>query len=683
MFLADSSDEEEDEQEQDNANIDSDGALPDSDMDEEHNILITKNTYQWCVCENSFNHKNSEMCDKCKTWYHKECISKHFSKTTTYHTTTDGVEFNCFACNTDMNLIKKYYTALTKRKHPNAQLVNKLESQTNGDQSSSSEHSSDSDDIGGKTKTKKRTTRNFLLDSSSSSMTSNESLPSINSSSSSSDSDSEINSKKQNDKTKPENKVFKFAPRIEISDLNININKNDNKPKSSIQPDKSKEIQKLNDKERIEKVKNKLKPANQTKLMESSDVMRKKTHRNHNDSNAKVSNPTASSSSSTNISKSIANLNSKKNDTVAKIQQGIFKERRGLDELFTRPIILNKKPNPINPPQNNSNNKPTNSPTISKLNTQINNKIKPLASSSATTSFMASQNKPPVQLANTFEACRPNFKKSLKEKLMQKMEKNPKSPILLQPELDIRVGRIEAELYKYFNNNLKNYRTQCRSILNNVQDPKNDTFYLKILTDHKGYMPEDLPKMSNDDMASDERIEERKKERQNEIEQIEKYVDEENLKKASMVNLKHSEKGLPQVYVEEFKELLEKTKNNSSENAKASNQNDEAPNQDFGNDTGNLNKSPLLASSSSSVSLSEKKLITSPLLTSKNIDFSTPAFSFITEPIRLFYAIDSTDLTHHVVKDTSHQHREHDFDINCKYCTKTQSPKNSLSPITR
>ena len=695
IFLADSSDEEEE------ANDESEEALQDSDADEEHSLLI--NTYQWCVCENSSIHKNSEMCDKCKHWYHKECNLKHFTKTTTF---IEDDEFNCFACNKDLTLIKKYSIALTARKHPNIVLINKLGNQRNGDRISSSEneeYSSDSDQI----RKKKRTKRNQLLDSSSSSLLTNESATSINFSSSS-DSETDIKSKnKSNSKKNPEEKGFKSTPRIEISDLNINI-KNDNKQvgssKSVTHQEKSKESSKLNDKERIEKVKNKLKPANQTKLMTTDDSMHKKKHRNHSESSAKVSisnnqsapapAPATSSSSGTKT----FNSDVKKNDTVAKIKQGFLKERRGLDDLFTKPIIVNKnnttstsnKQSPINPLLNKSNNSSINNktpnqqvnptPTISKSNAQINNtsnnKIKTISSSSSASSFLPSQNRPPVQQpVDTFEACRPICKKQLIEKLRLKMDKNPKSPVLLQPELVIRVDKIEAEFYKHFSNSLKNYRTQWKSLLFNVQDTKNDTFYLKILTDQKGYMPEDLPKMSNEDMASDEIIEERKRQRQKESILLEKNSDELNLKKAAFVNSKNSEKGLPQTYDEEYRELLQRTKNQEQPNIQAQNSKTNASNQDgqdFASGTNNLNKSPHLekTSSSSSILFQEKKLVTSPLLTSKSIDFSTPAVSFITEPRpQLSYLLDVSDILQNSSKDTTHQHSDHVFCINCKACT--------------
>ena len=185
ICVPDSTDEEE-------GNDGNDEALQDSDEDEDHSVSIPKqNPYFWCVCGKG-HAIDCDMCEKCKSWYHKECDSFKISY-------NEEQEFYCFACQKDIPLMKKHLEGLKARNHPNVSLLNEPNHRTNGEESFSSEndeHSSDSDEI-----IRKKPRRNQLLDSSSSSKSdiSSESLNSIStsSSSSSSDSDSEFKPNKQ------------------------------------------------------------------------------------------------------------------------------------------------------------------------------------------------------------------------------------------------------------------------------------------------------------------------------------------------------------------------------------------------------------------------------------------------------------------------------------------------------
>lgn len=71
---------------------------------------------------------------------------------------------------------------------------------------------------------------------------------------------------------------------------------------------------------------------------------------------------------------------------------------------------------------------------------------------------------------------------------------------------------IEEELHKVWPNKKDAYMNQARSILFNLKDTKNATFRFKVVVGF--FQPDQLPKLTAEDMASDEKNAERAKQRQ-------------------------------------------------------------------------------------------------------------------------------------------------------------------------
>ena len=135
---------------------------------------------------------------------------------------------------------------------------------------------------------------------------------------------------------------------------------------------------------------------------------------------------------------------------------------------------------------------------------------------------------------------------------------------MLQPELEIIVNQIEAEYHKVFASNSENYIKHYRQLIFNINDKDNDTFYLKVLTGK--ITPEQLPKMKNEEMASDERTAERQKVRDSDIEQRVNFSNEIAKNRANMVLKKTLEKGLPQIDEDDCREVLHSLSVNENKN---------------------------------------------------------------------------------------------------------------------
>merc|ERR1711933_168763 len=82
----------------------------------------------------------------------------------------------------------------------------------------------------------------------------------------------------------------------------------------------------------------------------------------------------------------------------------------------------------------------------------------------------------------------------------------------------ILANDIERALNKTLGKKREAYLNQARSILYNLKDSKNPTFRFKIMVGF--YKPDDIPTLTAEDMASDEKNAERAKQRQYAMEEI-------------------------------------------------------------------------------------------------------------------------------------------------------------------
>ena len=212
--------------------------------------------YFWCVCENGTDACSAIMCDKCKYWFHETCFPNEAKRTASKNSDECDV---CFVCRGDQALMQKYATQLEFRKTSQPLVVESVSSSCSDLSKSPAEK---------KASAKKKR----VLESSTSSLSS--AATSFNSSSESSESETEtecINAKKKQQSTggkeMPEKKL-KLGTRIEISDLNLNLNTAEKQ-----QPAKTV----LNERERIENFKNRMKPVHTTKLLSAQETLSKKS----------------------------------------------------------------------------------------------------------------------------------------------------------------------------------------------------------------------------------------------------------------------------------------------------------------------------------------------------------------------------------------------------------------------
>lgn len=89
-------------------------------------------------------------------------------------------------------------------------------------------------------------------------------------------------------------------------------------------------------------------------------------------------------------------------------------------------------------------------------------------------------------------------------------EEEMRDPVKLADEIDLELHRTFPKKDEYM--------AQARSILFNLKDKKNHTFKFKLMVGF--YMPADVPKLTAEDMASDEKNEERAKQRKYAMEEI-------------------------------------------------------------------------------------------------------------------------------------------------------------------
>ena len=310
------------------------------------------------------------------------------------------------------------------------------------------------------------------------------------------------------------------------------------------------------------------------------------------------------------------------------------------------------------------------------------------------------------------ETMRKTFKKSLLEKLKTRMEKNNNGTQLLPKELDGLVNKIEDEFHIFFNSNEKGYREKYKAIIMNVIDEKNDSFFLKIL--HGKIAPKDLPRMKNEDMASDEKIAERQREREKDIERCVDYSNELAKNCVSLVLSEHVEKGLPKINEDDFKEIANNFLEDKKEETLPKNpfeeinknlsmglsnflktsvdstilldHNLEVTNQATLNEDSDLHSKITIAETDHKGA--EQAIETSPIKTYSS-DFSSyvlPSYVNLSvcSPMLLRDTLTGTkerenelivisEVPKHsnsvISKDTTHEHGNHVFDINCNACT--------------
>lgn len=106
-------------------------------------------------------------------------------------------------------------------------------------------------------------------------------------------------------------------------------------------------------------------------------------------------------------------------------------------------------------------------------------------------------------------------------------------------DIEKLVERIELECHKFFIDP-KKYINRMRAIIMNITNKSNQTFYLKILDGR--FTPEDLPKITTEQMGDDKLNDERSKQRAEDLRNTKKYSDECNMEKIKP-SIKKTSKG--------------------------------------------------------------------------------------------------------------------------------------------
>lgn len=117
------------------------------------------------------------------------------------------------------------------------------------------------------------------------------------------------------------------------------------------------------------------------------------------------------------------------------------------------------------------------------------------------------------------EQLRSNVKKSLLESLSSRISEEPELKTA-EENLEELITKIEEELFNQFGKVDQKYKAKYRSLLFNIKDPKNLNFFKKIM--FKWVTPQQLVRMSADEMASQELAEWRERENKHQIEMIRK-----------------------------------------------------------------------------------------------------------------------------------------------------------------
>jgi len=117
------------------------------------------------------------------------------------------------------------------------------------------------------------------------------------------------------------------------------------------------------------------------------------------------------------------------------------------------------------------------------------------------------------------EQLRSNVKKSLLESLSNRISEEPELKTA-EENLEDLITKIEEELFNQFGKVDQKYKAKYRSLLFNIKDPKNLNFFKKIM--FKWVTPQQLVRMTADEMASQELAEWRERENKHQIEMIRK-----------------------------------------------------------------------------------------------------------------------------------------------------------------
>lgn len=404
--------------------------------------------YRWCVCDKgSLALFTTKTCDKCNSWYHLDCFEKPEDSKLSDRDIRNR-DFVCFVCKGDKKLMEKYAKQLDIRKKNN-QTVS-YNNSNNGNDATSSESSSEEETTAKTVVSKKRPIEEPAKKAS-------KSFKKVSYSSSSS-------SSSENEKEKQQKKK-----------------------KTSVQEVKS-------DKKRIEELKSRIKPPNQTKQMSGNDL------------SFKLGRITTNKPATSKLqSKDAA---SKRMDATYK---SIFNPAG--DGAATTTVV-----------------KPVLKPTTSKA---------PAAANSSAPPARVMQPKPAILThqeirKRNVEILVNTFKEKLKDD-----EVNKKS----DQELEDLCKRIEQEVnnFNYSVQNPMKYKHQMNKIRINLADKANDTFYVKILSGR--IRPEDVARMESPAMASDKEQQKKEMENQKELTAIVEYNQELNAQKIKL-KLKKSHKGI-------------------------------------------------------------------------------------------------------------------------------------------
>ncbi|KAF7996636.1 hypothetical protein HCN44_002282 [Aphidius gifuensis] len=120
---------------------------------------------------------------------------------------------------------------------------------------------------------------------------------------------------------------------------------------------------------------------------------------------------------------------------------------------------------------------------------------------------------------NGIDQNRLNVRKTLSELLTTRMKETDDLKLSEDEISDIAI-KIELEMFKFFRDTGTKYKAKYRSLIFNIKDVKNLTLFRKILD--KSLKPDEIIKLSPDEMASQELAEWRSKETQHQLEMIKK-----------------------------------------------------------------------------------------------------------------------------------------------------------------
>lgn len=226
----------------------------------------------------------------------------------------------------------------------------------------------------------------------------------------------------------------------------------------------------------------------------------------------------------------------KKDDVKDKIQNKSFEkehhnfvknkaaDNKNVHELFSNPVKI----------QTNSNNVKTTPDTKSAIVIKSNNPTKvitPLhrqsSSSHLTKSNEKSETKPTYSKTSNeksrIEQERKNIKSILASTLKTRMEgfNHPEIPKMTNEEIDEFAGKVEHEMFLYFNKDTRDkYKTKYRSLKFNLGDVKNKTLLEKICS--KKIEPKQLVSLTSADLASEDLAKWREHENKHQLEIITK-----------------------------------------------------------------------------------------------------------------------------------------------------------------